>query len=236
MYLVYIAEKNRGLTLRLRCMLIIAWAVGAMRTMFQGIEAVKTEEQKMLPQLGFLFVAQATNIGYGVISLRRLASLDRADQLRQERTKAWLHTLQDVAVMACVILSDPTLPHSPIPLSTMIVTAFLAVLDMLRVSTLLRLHSIKWLCFLFLEADYYMRVPGVTFGRVRRDIGYALTLGTLLPLGFAAVSEAHQREAFLRDCRKPISALEPFWSNFLALLRRVPWMSAPMRQTDLHRD
>lgn len=30
----------------------------------------------------------------------------------------------------------------------------------IRLETLLRLQAIKWLCFLFLEADYFMRAPG----------------------------------------------------------------------------
>lgn len=83
--------------------------------------------------------------------MKTLQSVARQDQLQQEKTKQWLHILLDVAVMVCVILSDPTLPHSPVPLSTMIVTSFLAVLDMLRVETLLQLHAIKWMCFVFLE-------------------------------------------------------------------------------------
>ena len=34
-YLVYTAEKNRGLTLRLHFMLVAAWAVGALKTLSQ---------------------------------------------------------------------------------------------------------------------------------------------------------------------------------------------------------
>ena len=41
MYLVYTAEKNRGLTLRLHFMLIVAWAVGALKTVSQGLYAYK---------------------------------------------------------------------------------------------------------------------------------------------------------------------------------------------------
>ena len=40
-YLVYTAEKNRGLTLRLHFMLIAAWAVGALKTVSQGLYAYK---------------------------------------------------------------------------------------------------------------------------------------------------------------------------------------------------
>ena len=35
-FLVYTAEKNRGLTLRLHFMLIAAWAVGALKTVSQA--------------------------------------------------------------------------------------------------------------------------------------------------------------------------------------------------------
>lgn len=48
----------------------------------------------------------------------------------QEQTKAWLHILLDIAVMICVMLSDPSLPHAPAPLPTLVVTAFLGVMDM----------------------------------------------------------------------------------------------------------
>jgi hypothetical protein len=64
----------------------------------------------------------------------------REDQLRQERTKAWLHVLLDISSMVCVILSDPALPHSPTPLSAMVVTSFLAVLDMVRVTEPTGMH------------------------------------------------------------------------------------------------
>jgi len=50
--------------------------------------------------------------------------------LLQEQTKAWLHILLDIAVMICVMLSDPSLPHAPAPLPTLVVTAFLGVMDM----------------------------------------------------------------------------------------------------------
>ena len=54
----------------------------------------------------------------------------------QEQTKAWLHILLDIAVMVCVMLSDPSLPHSPAPLPTLIVTSCLTVLDMVRLPAL----------------------------------------------------------------------------------------------------
>lgn len=38
-YLVYTAEKNRGLTLRLHFMLVAAWAVGALKTLSQSVHA-----------------------------------------------------------------------------------------------------------------------------------------------------------------------------------------------------
>lgn len=40
-YLVYTAEKNRGLTLRLHFMLVAAWAVGALKTLSQLLLAVQ---------------------------------------------------------------------------------------------------------------------------------------------------------------------------------------------------
>lgn len=52
--------------------------------------------------------------------------------LLQEQTKAWRYILLDIAVMVCVLLSDPSLPHAPSPLPTLVVTSFLAVLDMVR--------------------------------------------------------------------------------------------------------
>ena len=38
--------------------------------------------------------------------------------------------------MVCVMLSDPSLPHSPAPLPTLIVTSFLTVLDMVSTASL----------------------------------------------------------------------------------------------------
>ena len=30
----------------------------------------------------------------------------------------------------------------------------------IRLDTLMRLYAIKWLCFMFLETDHYLRAPG----------------------------------------------------------------------------
>jgi hypothetical protein len=108
----------------------------------------------------------------------------------------------------------------------MIVTSFLAVLDMLRVETLLRLHTIKWMCFAFLESDHFMRATGATAAGAGLDVLNALVFGTALPLAVSTVSEAYQREAFLRDCRKPMALLGPFWAGVLGVLRKVPGMGA----------
>lgn len=40
-YMVYTAEKNRDLTLRLHVMLIAAWAVGALKTVSQALYAYR---------------------------------------------------------------------------------------------------------------------------------------------------------------------------------------------------
>lgn len=264
---MYTAEKNRGLTLRLHFMLIAAWAVGALKTVSQGLYAYKecappgrrrppaarpalpappslnppphffcSSGRTMVPQYAFLLSAQLVNLVNQAAAMRVLKSVARHDQVEHEKTKAWLHVLLDVAVMVCVILSDPTLPHSPVPLSTMIVTSFLAVLDMLRLDTLLRLHAINWMCFAFLEADRYMRVPGATPASVGVDVLYAVAFGTALPLAVAAVSEAYQREAFLRDCRKPMDTLGPFWSGVLGVLRRLPGLGAAPLPQEPHID
>ena len=224
--MVYTAEKNRGLTLRLHYMLIAAWVVGALKTASQGAAAFAEAGRAALPQYAFLLAAQLANLAYQAASMRTLRSVARQDQLRQEKTKAWLHVLLDVAVMACVVLSDPALPHAPLPLSAMVVTSFLAVLDMLRLDTLLRLHAIKWLCFAFLEADHLARAPGATRAGAARDALHALAFGSLLPLGLAAVSEAYQRENFLHDCQKPPEMLGALWQRVLAALRRVPGLGA----------
>jgi hypothetical protein len=131
-YLVYTAEKNRGLTLRLHFMLVAAWAVGALKTLSQLMLAFQHGEARMLPQYAFLLLAQLVNLGYQCYAMRRLRSLARSEQLLQEQTKAWLHILLDIAVMICVMLSDPSLPHAPAPLPTLVVTAFLGVMDMVR--------------------------------------------------------------------------------------------------------
>ncbi|PSC69024.1 putative leucine-rich repeat receptor kinase [Micractinium conductrix] len=219
-YLVYTSEKNRGLTLRLHFMLIAAWAVGALKTVTQTVYAVQHGEPKVLPQYAFLLMAQLVNLSYQAYAMRRLRSLERKEQLLQEQTKAWLHILLDIAVMVCVMLSDPSLPHSPAPLPTLIVTSFLAVLDMIRLDTMLRLSAIKWLCFLFQETDHLMRAPGHSLSKLGLDVASALAFGTLLPFVFAVVSEASQRVAFLQDCKRPLSDLGPFWSAVHAVARR----------------
>ncbi|KAL4440994.1 hypothetical protein ABPG77_010425 [Micractinium sp. CCAP 211/92] len=219
-YLVYTSEKNRGLTLRLHFMLITAWAVGAAKTVTQAAHVMQHGEGKALPQYVFLLLAQLVNLAYQVRSIQRLQSLDRKEQLMQENTKAWLHILLDVAVMVCVLLSDPALPHSPAPLPTLVVTSFLGVLDMIRLDTLLRLHAIKWLCFLFLEADRLMRSPDYSWSKLGSDVANAAVFGTLLPFAFTAAAESSQRIAFLRDCKRPMSSLGAFWSAVHAVVRR----------------
>ncbi|KAL4457441.1 hypothetical protein ABPG75_012306 [Micractinium tetrahymenae] len=234
-YLVYTSEKNRGLTLRLHFMLIAAWAVGAAKTVAQAAHALQHGEGRALPQYAFLLLAQLVNLCYQGYAMQRLRSLERKEQLMQEQTKAWLHILLDIAVMVCVLLSDPSLPHSPAPLPTLVVTSFLAVLDTIRLDTLLRLHTIKWLCFLFLEADHLMRAPGHSWSKLGSDVASAALFGTLLPFAFTAASEASQRVAFLRDCKRPLSNLGPFWSAVHAVVRRVQ-RQQPEEAEDTHTD
>lgn len=217
-------------------MLIAAWAVGAMKTVSQALYAYRQTGFMVLPQYAFLLVVQLLNLFFQAKSMRILKSVSRRDQVQQEKTKAWLLTLLDVAVMVCVILSDPSLPHSPVSVSTMIATSFLAVLDMLRLGMLIELHIVKWLCFAFLEADHFVRAPGMNAARLGQDILYALVFGTALPLVLAAVVEAYQRESFLRDCRKPLTELEPFWSGLLGMLRRIPGMEPTLPPQDPHVD
>lgn len=195
-----------------------------------------SSESAMIPQCAFLLSVQLLNLGFRISSFHILKSVARKDQVLQEKTKAWLHILLDIAVMSSVILSDPYLPHSPTPVSTMIVTAFLAVLDMFRLDTLLGLYSIKWVCFALLEVGQYMRVPSITLLRVGRDVLQAFTFGTVLPLTVAAISEAYQRESFLRDCRKSMRELKPFWSSLLGMIHRLPGLSGNPLPQDPHRD
>lgn len=218
--MVYTSEKNRGLTLRLHFMLLVVWAVGMIKTLSQAAYAYRLHERRLLVQCLFLLAAQAANLACQAAALRTLRSINREDQLRQERTKAWLHVLLDISSMVCVILSDPALPHSPTPLSAMVVTSFLAVLDMFRLETLLRLQSIKWVCLSLLEADRYLRLPSHSAAGVGTDALHALALGTALPLVLALVSEATHREAFLRDCKRPASNLGPVWGAVAGALRR----------------
>lgn len=88
----------------------------------------------------------------------------------------------------------------------------------------------------YTQADHFMRAPGATPARVGMDVAYALAFGTLLPLAVAAVSEAYQREAFLRDCRKPMDTLGPVWSGLLSALRKVPGLGAAPQPQDPHID
>ena len=53
----------------------------------------------------------------------------------------------------------------------------------------MRLHAIKWMCFLFLEADHFMRSDEHSLAAAARDLANAALFGTLLPFVFAAVSE-----------------------------------------------
>lgn len=217
-------------------MLMAAWAVGALKTVSQALYAYRKNGLLVLPQYAFLLAVQLLNFFFQAKSMRILKSVSRQDQVQQEKTKAWLLTWLDVAVMVCVILSDPALPHSPVSVSTMIVTSFLAVLDMLRLGTLIELHLVKWLCFAFLEADHFMRAPGMNTTRLGQDVFHALVFGTALPFLLAAVVEGLQREAFLLDCRKPSTELEPFWSGLLSMLRRVPGMGSSLPPQDPHVD
>lgn len=128
-YLVYTAEKNRALTLRLHYTLFACWAVAALTTGVRVAGALSHGDMPALPQLAFVLLAQLANLGYQLAALPRLRSVARQDQLQQERTKAWLHVLLDVGVMLCLILSEPAAPAAPAPVAAMVLTSFVAVLD-----------------------------------------------------------------------------------------------------------
>jgi hypothetical protein len=147
----------------------------------------------------------------------------REQQSQQEKIKVQGHVMFSMAIIVCGILSDPGLPLSPTPLSTMVMTSFLEVLDMVRLETLLRLQLVKWACFAFLVADRAMRGL-MDKGDVRSEAVRAALLGTITPLVVAAVAEAVQRDAFLRDCKRPRAALGSFWLFVMSLIPGRPAM------------
>lgn len=54
---------------------------------------------------------------------------------------------------------------------------------------MLRLLTIKWLCFLILEADRWARVPGGSPLTLGSDLLTAAGVGTLLPVSIAVLLE-----------------------------------------------
>lgn len=228
--MVYVAEKNRGSTLRVHYMLLASWVVGALKTLSQMQFAVRHNRFTLMLAFVFVLTLQMVNITFRILSSKKLASLETVDKLHQEARKCWLSMVQDIAFMACMVLSDPRSPHSPVPLSIMLATTFLGVLDMFRFATLIKLHISRWFCFLLLEVDHYLRVPGTTLTKAMYDILYALLFATLLPFIFAAISEAHERQAFLNECRKPASHLGPVWTRLLSFQKLLLAGSSPRRK------
>lgn len=219
--MVYIAEKNRGSTLRVHYMLLASWVVGALKTLSQIQFAIQTNRLPLTFAFVFVLMLQLANITLRILASKKLSSLQTVDKLHQEARKCWLSIVQDIAFMTCMVLSDPLSPQSAVPLSIMLSTTFLGVLDMFRLATLFRLHISRWICFLLLELDHYLRVPGTKTTKIMYDILFAFLFGTLLPFAFTAVSEAHEREVFLQECRKPSNLLGPVWTKVLSYKRRI---------------
>lgn len=65
-----------------------------------------------------------------------------------------------------------------------------------RVGTMLRLLSIKWLCFLILEADNWMRVSGRSPLALGHDLAMAAGLGAALPVAVAVLLEVSEHINF----------------------------------------
>ena len=50
----------------------------------------------------------------------------------------------------------------------------------------------------------------------------------------ARATQCSQREAFLRDCKRPLSSLGPFWTAVHGLLKRLPGRAPPPTPQDAH--
>ena len=59
-----------------------------------------------------------------------------------------------------------------------------------RLTTFLRLMTIKWLCFILLETDHWARAPQRSAKLLAQDVLIALGPGTALPLVVAVLLEA----------------------------------------------
>lgn len=106
----------------------------------------------------------------------------------------------------------------------------------LRVETLLHLQKLNWLVFALLEVDRWMKIPNISLRDVASDVAYTFILATILPLVVAAVSEVQQREAFLRDCKKPMRSMGPFWLGFKNLMRQLGGQDTQMSEQEPHLD
>jgi hypothetical protein len=79
LFLVYTAEKNRGLNLRLHFLLVAAWAVGSLKTVSQIAHAYSDDLSSgmLLPKYAFVLLMQLGNVAYQFYSMRRLALVER---------------------------------------------------------------------------------------------------------------------------------------------------------------
>lgn len=128
--------------------------------------------------------------------------------------------------MIVSLFSTDNIPSS----FSIIVTTWLAVVDLLRLQTLLELHVIKCVCFILLQLDklvlpfFLMTSSDDTYNSngsssksLWGDLQAAFLFGTLLPFIVAALLEGRQRSEFLTDIGQPQSLMPSMLQNFRSL-------------------
>lgn len=181
-----------------------------------------SQDVDKLPNKVFLAV-QCTCLAIHLSLRKSLWRASHQQQQQLERTKSWVHLLFTVASMVVVLFSNNNIPSS----FSIIVTTWLAVVDLLRLQTLLELHMVKCVCFIILQLDrvvlpFFLMTTGndtrnsSSGGGITLwgDFQAALVFGTLLPFTVAAILEGGQRSEFLEDLGQPQSFMPPVFHIF----------------------
>eukprot|EP00884_Botryococcus_braunii_P006736 jgi/Botrbrau1/16063/Bobra.7_2s0034.1 len=240
-FLVYLGRASRPLSLFTRILGILIWGLRAAQTLeeIQLDQAASFRKGKTVLQ-SVILVAQLSACLRHIISFVQLWGrcplkhpgtatdvdqeyLDPPAEMWHEVIKYKTHEHEAIVVMVCIMLMDPNMDTATLALYCFIANSLTALLDQITVVSMLKLHTAKALCLVFVEINCHMHnFPSTASALCLHAIAYAVS-AVLLPVLILSFFEARLRYTYLEHCKLSRGLLPRYFRRFLS----SSWLLTP---------
>lgn len=209
---IWMSQNSRDLALRMHFLLILGWFVGWL----QSSSVLLAQGENRSVRVVLVSVIQLSVVIHEALQVKKLLSNNIELQAQQHAVKAKMHAFLHLTTISMIIICSQALFDSRWhTLSTIFLTC-LSIGDQLPLYHLVKLQMIKLACFgilLFVRLCVDRSSPHLAL--LLGDTLMLLMMGTIVPLGVAALVEYRQRIVFLRNMNeRPSHLLGTFWRLF----------------------